>query len=276
MRFNVKQKVKKHYGEIASKVDQGKSGSCCSCSSCGTGKGDFMDTSVLYKGEDLSALPKEAISVSLGCANPLAIAQLKQGETVLDLGSGGGIDVLMAAKHVGPGGKVYGLDMTDEMLELANKNKARMGVENVEFIKGYIENIPLPDETVDVILSNCVINLSEDKPRALSEAYRILKKGGRLAVADIVSLKPVPGRLRKHADMWCGCLAGTLSAGEYEAQLKAVGFSGISIEPVHVYTRSTIEEEFLSGSMECYGIKGKDLDELDGAFAGAFIRARKC
>lgn len=264
MSFDVKKTVQEHYGQIAVQVDQGSSCCCGGSASCCDGI-----SSAIYDVEQLRDLPREAIQASLGCANPLVFAELKDGEHVLDLGSGGGIDVLMASRYVGSTGKVYGLDMTDEMLALANKNKQRMNASNVEFIKGYIEAIPLPDESVDAIISNCVINLSDDKEKALSEAFRVLKKGGRLAVADIVALKDVPDIFRKQAEMWCGCLAGTVSPGEYENLLTRAGFTGIEVNPVHVYTREVI-----------LGLTDKKLDPatldaLDGLFAGAYIKAKK-
>lgn len=284
MEFDVKEKVKEYYGGIASKVSKGSGGSCCSGSSCcgGSSKpaatsccGDISSKSVIYAGENLDDLPAEAVEASLGCANPLLFAELKEGETVLDLGSGGGINVLMAARHVGSTGKVYGLDMTDEMLALANRNKAKMGVTNVEFLKGYIEDIPLQDETVDVIMSNCVVNLSEDKEKTLSEAYRVLKAGGRLSIADIISMREIPAELKAKAGMWCGCLGGTLTAAEYEAHLKKAGFTGIEVEPAYLYTRSVVEEFFLHDKYLRDSVKSMDLDILDGAFAGTYIRAKK-
>lgn len=216
----------------------------------------------------------EAINASLGCANPIALANLQKGETVLDLGSGGGIDVLISAKFVGETGKAYGLDMTDEMLELANRNKAKSGAENVEFIKGYIEDIPLADETVDVITSNCVINLTESKEAALAEAYRVLKKGGRLAIADIVELKIVPDEIRQSVQMWVGCISGALSVKEYERILKKVGFTGVEITPVNIYTKEVIKG--FAEEKELEEIYSKlDEDVLDGAFAGAHVKAYK-
>lgn len=279
MSFDVKKKVKEFYGGIARNVDKSSRASCCSSSSCCGG--NSKDSGVrdkkpaIYDPSSLEGLPKEAVNASLGCANPLLFAGLKEGETVLDLGSGGGIDVLAASRYVGKGGKVYGLDMTDEMLALANKNKAKMGAANVEFLKGYIEDIPLPDGSVDVILSNCVINLSEDKPQALSEAYRVLKPGGRLAVADIVSMKPIPAELRKQAEMWCGCLAGTLEVPEFKGILEEIGFKQVEIEPVHLYTKSVIQEFFLDNKSLCFTVSGVELDTIDGAFAGATIKAVK-
>lgn len=272
MEFNVKDKVKKYYGDIAKKVNSGEKQSCCASSSC---CGDISKTSLIYGGENLGDLPEEAIEASLGCANPVLFAQFKEGETVLDLGSGGGINVLMAAKHVGPKGRVYGLDMTDEMLKLANKNKEKMGVTNVDFLKGYIEDIPLKDGIIDVIMSNCVINLSEDKEKALSEAYRVLKKGGRIAIADIITMKEVPEQLRAKAGMWCGCLGGTLSAGEYKAILEKVGFKDIEVQPAHIYTKSVVESTFLKDKYLDDVLEGIDLDIVDGAFAGAYIKAIK-
>ncbi|MBK1811062.1 arsenite methyltransferase [Clostridium sp. YIM B02505] len=272
MEFDVKGKVKEYYGGIARKVNNGSGKSCCSGTSCCN---EVSKTSLIYNGESLTYLPKEALEASLGCANPVVFAKLKEGETVLDLGSGGGINVLMAAKHVGTTGKVYGLDMTDEMLNLANSNKAKMGVTNVDFLKGYIEDIPLKDELVDVIMSNCVINLSEDKERALSEAYRVLKEGGRLAIADIITLKEVSTELRAEANMWCGCLGGTLTIAEYKSILENVGFKDIEIEVAHIYTKSIIENTYLKDK-DLDDVANKlNLDEVDGAFAGAYIKARK-
>jgi ubiquinone/menaquinone biosynthesis C-methylase UbiE len=243
MKFDVKGQVKEYYGGIAKKVSNGNSKSCCSSSSC---CGDVSKTSLIYGGE-----------------------------TVLDLGSGGGINVLMAAKHVGASGRVFGLDMTDEMLKLANRNKEKIGAANVDFIKGYIEDIPLKNELVDVIMSNCVINLSEDKEKALSEAYRVLKNGGRLAIADIITMKDIPSELREQAGMWCGCLGGTLSAKEYRAILEKVGFKDIEVVPAHIYTKSIIESTFLNDKHLGNVVKGVDLELVDGAFAGAYIKARK-
>ncbi len=271
MEFDIKEKVKEYYRDIAQKVDKETRGSCCGNSSCcGSSK-----ESPLYKGQSLKDLPQEAVNASLGCGNPLLLAGLKEGETVLDLGSGGGIDVLLASRYVGSTGKVYGLDMTEEMLALSNKNKQRMGAENVEFLKGYIEDIPLPENTIDVIMSNCVINLSEDKPKALAEAYRVLKNGGRLAISDIVVLRDVPEEIRKRAELWAGCIAGALTIDEYTGFLEQSGFKNTEVKPVHIYTRDIIEEltgrkvDFLSENEIKY------LDLLDGAYAGAYIRATK-
>lgn len=275
MESQVHSKVQEYYGGIAKSITEGQKKSCCGCGS--TGKESCCDgissSSIIYEGENLSDLPQEAVDASLGCANPLVFARLKAGETVLDLGSGGGINVLMAAKHVGETGKVYGLDMTDDMLTLARSNQEKMGVKNVEFIKGYIEDIPLENETVDVIISNCVINLSDNKPKAISEAYRVLKKGGRIAIADIVNLKPVPAEIKSKTDLWCGCIAGTLELEEYRRILEKAGFQDVEINPVHVYTKEVIEQLF--GDSPEYKASGIDINEVDGAFAGAYIRAAK-
>ncbi|WP_227763361.1 arsenite methyltransferase [Zhaonella formicivorans] len=271
MDFEVKEKVKDFYGRIASIVSADSKGSCCCGSSCCDG---ITKTTEFYSAENLHELPVTAINASLGCSNPLSFAELKEGEIVLDLGCGGGIDVFLASKYVGDSGKVYGLDMTDEMLKLANDNKQKMGVQNVEFIKGYIEDIPLGDETVDVIMSNCVINLSEDKEKAMAEAYRVLKNGGRLAIADIVSLKEVPQEVRDMAEAWVGCIAGSLSVEEYTRILEKVGFQKVEIEPVNVYTKEVIEG-LIEEKKELLGSMGIDLDLVDRAFAGAHIKAWK-
>ena len=263
---DVKAVVRERYGQAASQV--GKAG-CCGASS--TLDGCDPITSNLYDSAQADSLPKEALQASLGCGNPTALAQLTPGETVLDLGSGGGIDVLLSARRVGPTGKAYGLDMTDEMLVLARENQRRAGVDNVEFLKGEIENIPLPDNSVDVVISNCVINLSSDKDRVLHEAFRVLKPGGRLAVSDVVTRGDIPGILRENLELWVGCLAGALDEADYLAKLAAAGFDLISIEPTRIYR---IEEarEFLAG-------KGIDVDavaaQVDGRFLSAFIRATK-
>lgn len=259
MDFDIKEKVKEFYGKIATNVN-----SCCACQ-------EITDTAKIYGEINLDDIPIEAVNASLGCSNPLVFAEIKEGETILDLGSGGGIDVLMSSKYVGKSGKIYGLDMTDEMLELANKNKAKMGADNVEFIKGYIENIPLSDSSVDAVISNCVINLSEDKKKALSEAYRVIKEGGRLAVADVVSLREVTPELKKQAELWAGCIAGTILIDEYKLILENLGFKNIQIEPVHIYSKAIIEE-LVKDKNELAKI---NLDEIDGAFAGALIKANK-
>lgn len=265
MEFDVKKKVKEFYGNIASKASCGCGGGSCGCQQVT----DLAKQN--YSNMNLDDIPIEAVNMSLGCANPLVFAELKEGETVLDLGSGGGIDVLMSSKFVGKSGKIYGLDMTDEMLELANKNKEKMGVKNVEFIKGYIENIPLLDNSVDVIISNCVINLSEDKKKALAEAYRVIKDGGRLAIADVVSLREVTPDLKKQAELWAGCIAGTILIDEYKQILKDLGFKNIQIEPVHIYSKDVITG-LVTDKEKLAKI---NLDEIDGAFAGANIKAIK-
>jgi len=265
----IREEVQKHYGEIARQISTEGQGCCCGPSSSCCSPITRID--INYQNEDLSALPAEALKASLGCANPHALAGLKEGETVLDLGSGGGIDVLLASRFVGPAGKVYGLDMTDEMLALANSNKERMGATNVEFLKGYIEAIPLPDESVDVVMSNCVINLSGDKRKVMSEMYRVLKPGGRLAIADIVSTREVPAEIRQVTSLWVSCIAGSLSVREYEELLTQAGFKQISVTPENYYTR-----EVLQG----LGADDASLTEeqwamADAAFAGALIRAVK-
>jgi ubiquinone/menaquinone biosynthesis C-methylase UbiE len=248
MDHDLKNKVKSHYGRAAKKVSSAAKASCgCGCGpECCSGP---EDNAHLYTKEYLDSLPEDAIRASLGCANPIFLANLQKGETVLDLGSGGGIDVLISTKLVGPEGMVYGLDMTDEMLELANRNKEKMGVTNAAFLKGYIEEIPLENESVDVITSNCVINLCEDKEIAMKEAYRVLKKGGRLAIADIVQQREVPEDIKKSTEMWLGCIAGALDAETYRDVLEKAGFSCIEIEAVNPY--------------------------LDGAYAGSHIKAVK-
>jgi len=264
----IKDAVKEKYAQAALRVTSGAS-SCCSASPAS----DRCDpiTSNLYDTNETAGLPDEAVHASLGCGNPTALAQLRAGETVLDLGSGGGIDVLLSARRVGPSGKAYGLDMTDEMLALARENQRKAGVENVEFLKGEIENIPLPGDSVDVIVSNCVINLSADKDRVLREAFRVLKPGGRLAVSDVVVVGDVPAEIRRHVELWVGCIAGALQDSDYAAKLQAAGFESISIEPTRVYS---IEDarQFLTA-------QGIDVDRIapavDGKFMSAFIRAVK-
>ncbi len=271
MAKSIEEEIKTYYGGIAKKVTENSRSSCgCGASCCG----NTDHSAVLYSKDFTEGLPEEAINASLGCANPIVLANLQKGETVLDLGSGGGIDVLISSKYVGETGKVYGLDMTDEMLELANRNKEKSGVKNVEFIKGYIEDIPLGNETVDVVTSNCVINLSESKEDVLKEAYRVLKKGGRLAIADIVELKTVPKDVRENIQMWVGCISGALSMDEYESILKSVGFTDIEITPVNVYTKEAIKSIAEGKDL---GETYRQLDEtaLDGAFAGAHVKAQK-
>jgi arsenite methyltransferase len=265
---NVKEAVRERYSEAARRVTSGGA-SCCGAPSAAS-RCDPI-TSNLYNNAQTEVLPDTAVLASLGCGNPTALAQLSAGETVLDLGSGGGIDVLLSAQRVGPTGKAYGLDMTDEMLVLARENQRKAGVENVEFLKGEIENIPLPDNSVDVIISNCVINLSGDKDRVLREAFRVLKPGGRFAVSDVVTRGQVPAEIREKILLWVGCIAGALSDEEYRDKLAKAGFESIGIEPTRVYA---IEDarEFLAG-------KGVDVDALapqvEGKFMSAFIRAVK-
>src|SRR5262245_41140207 len=263
----IKDLVKQKYGLAALRVTSG--GSAC----CGSSSESSCDpvTSNLYEDGQRAELPQEAVAASLGCGNPTALAELKSGETVLDLGSGGGIDVLLSARRVGPTGKAYGLDMTDEMLALARENQSKAGVTNVEFLKGEIENIPLPDNSVDVVISNCVINLSGDKDRVLREAYRVLKPGGRFAVSDVVTRGEVPPQVRQDMLLWVGCIAGALRDDEYRSKLSAAGFDAIMIEPTRVY-KVEDAREFLSG-------KGIDVDALapqvEGNFMSAFVRAMK-
>src|ERR1700756_3648742 len=228
----IKEMVKEKYGQAAIRVKSGGS-SCCGATTA-SGCADPI-TSNLYDASQAGQIPEEALLASLGCGNPTALARLKPGETVLDLGSGGGIDVLLSARRVGPFGKAYGLDMTDEMLALARENQRKAGAENVEFLKGEIEHIPLPDNSVDVIISNCVINLSADKDKVLREAFRVLKSGGRFAVSDVVTRGRVPDALRRDMLLWVGCIAGALEEDEYKTKLQAAGFQSASIEPTRIY-----------------------------------------
>ena len=230
---DIKEVVKEKYGQAALRVKSGGS-SCCGAAP-GIGRGCDPFTSNLYSASEGEQVPEEAMLASLGCGNPTALAQLNAGEIVLDLGSGGGIDVLLSAKRVGPSGKAYGLDMTDEMLALANENKRKSGLENVEFLKGEIENIPLPDKSVDVIISNCVINLSADKDKVLREAFRVLRPGGRLAVSDVVTRGEIDAAIRRSILLWVGCVAGALEDGEYRSKLAGAGFEQIDIEPTRIY-----------------------------------------
>lgn len=271
--MSIQETVKEKYGQAALRVVQGQGSACCgataSISSCCNSADPI--TSDLYDELQKSELPEAAVLASLGCGNPTALAQLKAGETVLDLGSGGGIDVLLSAKRVGPGGKAYGLDMTDEMLGLARANQRKAGIENVEFLKGEIERIPLPDSSVDVIISNCVINLSADKDRVLAEAFRVLKPGGRFAVSDVVVRGAVPADLRRNVELWVGCIAGALEEQEYRDKLERAGFVSIGVEPTRVY-RTEDAREFLAA-------EGVDVEAIaplvDGKFMSAFIRAVK-
>ena len=269
MSTNIQEIVKEQYGQAALRVATGGS-SCCGASAALDGCCDPI-TSNLYGTEQTGQLPETAVLASLGCGNPTALAELKLGETVLDLGSGGGIDVLLSAKRVGPTGKAFGLNMTDEMLALANENKRKAGTENVEFLKGEIENIPLPDNSLAVIISNCVINLSANKDRVLHEAFRVLKPGGRFAVSDVVTKGEMLPEIRQSVLLWVGCVAGALEENEYKAKLKAAGFERIDVEPTRIY-RAEDARAFLSG-------QGIDVDsiapQVDGKFMGAFVRAQK-
>jgi arsenite methyltransferase len=263
---SIREIVQEQYGQAALQVARGGR-ACCGSASSGT---DPI-TANLYQHDETAGLPPAAVAASLGCGNPTALAELQPGETVLDLGSGGGIDVLLSAKRVGPTGKAYGLDMTDEMLALARENQRQAGAENVEFLKGEIEHIPLPDNSVDVIISNCVINLSADKDRVLAEAFRVLKPGGRFAVSDVVVRGDVPAPLRRSVELWIGCVAGALAEEDYRTKLAHAGFEEIALEPIRIY-RVEDAREFLAGS-------GIDVDaiasQVDSKFMSAFVRARK-
>ena len=270
--IDLKEVVRERYAEIARNV--GKPGaSCCSGSSSyyDGEKGSEGISANLYADDETRSLPQEAVAASLGCGNPTALAELKKDETVLDLGSGGGIDVLLSARRVGPSGKAYGLDMTEDMLKLARENQRKAGATNVEFLKGEIEHIPLPDNTVDVIISNCVINLSADKDRVLREAFRVLKPGGRFAISDVVTRGAIPEAIRRDVLLWAGCIAGALDENDYRAKLAAAGFDAIGTEPTRVYD---VEDArgFLTG-------KDVDVDaiasQVEGNFISAFVRATK-
>lgn len=265
--------VREKYGQAALRARAGERSSCCGDGAAGEascGCGDPI-TSNLYEEGEMAGLPEEVLRASLGCGNPTALAELKPGEVVLDLGSGGGIDVILSARRVGPTGKAYGLDMTDEMLALARENQRKAGVRNVEFLKGEIENVPLPDASVDVIVSNCVINLSADKRRVLAEAFRVLKPGGRFAVSDVVVRGPVPPEVRRSMELWVGCVAGALEESEFQRLLEEVGFEDASLEPTRVY-RVEDARAFLEGA-------GLDVERIapliDGRFLSAFVRGRK-
>ncbi len=269
MTEGIKEIVREKYGQAALRAAAGKASSCCGGSDC-CGSPDPI-TSDLYKASEVQGIPAEAVLASLGCGNPTALAELRPGEVVLDLGSGGGIDVLLSARRVGPTGKAYGLDMTDEMLALARRNQAAAGVANVEFLKGDIEHIPLPDASVDVIISNCVINLAADKRKVFAEAFRVLKPGGRFAVSDVVVRGEVPLEVRRSMELWVGCVAGALEEQEFLAWLAEAGFEGASIEPTRVY-RLDDARQFLADA-------GLDPDavapDIDGRFMAAFVRATK-
>ncbi len=267
---NIKEVVKEKYGEAAMRVTAGGRSSCCVAGSATDCCSDPI-TSNLYEQSQTSEIPAEAVLASLGCGNPTALARVNPGETVLDLGSGGGIDVLLSAKRAGLTGKAYGLDMTDEMLALARENQRKAGLENVEFLKGEIENIPLPDNSVDVIISNCVINLSADKDRVLREAFRVLKPGGRFAVSDVVVRGEIPADIRRNVELWIGCVAGALEESQYCTKLAGAGFEAIDIEPTRVY-KAEDARQFLAGE----GIDAEAIAPLvDGKFMSAFVRAKK-
>jgi SAM-dependent methyltransferase len=263
---SISQNVQQKYGQAALEARAGRKADCgCATSCCSA------ITSNLYDETEAAAIPAEAMLASLGCGNPTALAALKPGEVVLDLGSGGGIDVLLSARRVGPTGKAYGLDMTDEMLALARDNQRTAGLTNVEFLKGEIENIPLPDNSVDVIISNCVINLSADKDRALAEAFRVLKPGGRLAISDIVVRGVVPESVRRNMELWVGCIAGALEEGRYRETLTRAGFTNVDLEPTRIY-HSDDARQLLAGTELS---NEHVLAEIDGRFMSAFVRAEK-
>jgi arsenite methyltransferase len=263
---SIKEQVRENYARAARRVSNEGGGCCGTASACGD-----PITSNLYADSEKAALPAQAVAASLGCGNPTALAELRPGETVLDLGSGGGIDVLLSARRVGPAGKAYGLDMTDEMLALARENQRKAGAQNVEFLKGEIENVPLPDNSVDVIISNCVINLSADKDRVLAEAFRVLRPGGRFAVSDVVVRGEVPAAIRRSVELWIGCVAGALEESEYRAKLSSAGFEQVEVEPTRIYRAADASEVFARANL--------DVEEIaplvDGKFMSAFVRARK-
>ncbi|HST07106.1 MAG TPA: arsenite methyltransferase [Gemmatimonadaceae bacterium] len=269
----IKTAVKEKYGQTALRLSEAVVSACCGSTACCGSSTESWDpiTSDLYDERQKAGIPPEALLASLGCGNPTALAALNEGQTVLDLGAGGGIDVLLSAKRVGPTGKAYGLDMTDEMLALANENKRRAGADNVEFLKGDIEEIPLPDASVDVVISNCVINLAADKRKVLKEAFRVLRPGGRFAVSDIVVRGDVPDTVRANMELWLGCVAGALEEQEFKSLLREAGFAKPSIEPTRIY-KAADAAAFLGGT----GLDAEQLaSEIDGKFMGAFIRATK-
>src|ERR1039457_6799689 len=266
---NIKEAVRERYGQAALRVHTGGS-SCCGASAAVEGGCDPI-TSDVYDADQAHQIPEAALRASLGCGNPTALAQLSPGEIVLDLGSGGGIDVILSAKRVGPTGKAYGLDMTDDMLALARENQRKAGVENVEFLKGEIENIPLPDASVDVIISNCVINLSADKDRVINEAFRVLKPGGRFAVSDVVVRGEVPVEVRRNVELWVGCIAGAMQETEYVQKLARAGFVDISVEPTRIYNIEDAREFLTTEGIDADAIA----PQVDGKFMSAFVRARK-
>ncbi len=267
---DIRQVVKEKYGQAARQVKGGGTASCGVVEDA-AGCGCNPVTSNLYDASQAGQIPEDALRASLGCGNPTALAQLNPGEVVLDLGSGGGIDVLLSARRVGPAGKAYGLDMTDDMLALANENKRKAGAENVEFLKGEIEHIPLPDGSVDVIISNCVINLSADKDRVLREAFRVLKPGGRFAVSDVVTRGAIHPEIRRSVLLWVGCVAGALDESEYRSKLAAAGFEGIEVEPTRIYRAADARELLAANGLDAETIA----PEVDGKFLSAFVRAKK-
>lgn len=283
------ERIREKYGQAARTAGEGRRASCCGSAAgepagCGDGAADADDgastassscsdpiTRDLYTAEEADGLPEGAVASSLGCGNPTALAELRQGETVLDLGSGGGVDVLLSARRVGPTGRAYGVDMTDDMLELARRHAREAGVENVEFRKGEIEDLPFPDASVDVLLSNCVINLSADKARVLREAFRVLRPGGRFAVSDVVVRGPVPAAVRESVESWIGCVAGALEEDEYRRLLAEAGFEDVEVEPTRVY-----DADDARGFLEAAGLDPDEAaDAMDGRFMAAFVRARK-
>jgi arsenite methyltransferase len=268
---DIKTVVQEKYGAAAKRATSGQASACCGTSPASTIEGCDPITSNLYGEGEAGSVPEAALRASLGCGNPTALAKLAPGETVLDLGSGGGIDVLLSARRVGPTGKAYGLDMTDEMLALAEENKRKSGLTNVEFLKGEIENIPLPDNSVDVIVSNCVINLSGDKDRVLREAFRVLKPGGRFAISDVVVRGEVPEQIRKSMELWVGCVAGALSDTEYQLKLAAAGFEAVDIEATRVYNVDDAREFLKAAGIDADSIAPKVQDK----FISAFVRAEK-
>jgi SAM-dependent methyltransferase len=264
--------VKEKYGAAARQASAGpKTSGCCGSTTSASGLSCDPITSNLYSLSEKAELPEKAVVASLGCGNPTALAQLKPGEVVLDLGSGGGIDVLLSAKRVGPTGKAYGLDMTDDMLALARENQRKSGLTNVEFLKGQIEEIPLPDASVDVIVSNCVINLSADKDKALREAFRVLKPGGRFAVSDVVTRGEIPAPVKRSVELWIGCVAGALSEDEYASKLKAAGFTNVTLETTRAYTLEDARDFLTSAGIDVNAVG----PEVDGKFRSSFIRALK-
>jgi len=273
----IKEAVGEHYAEVARQAAQRAAASCCqpqpSC--CAPAESEVANptSSRIYAPEELKEVPLEALLASAGCGNPVALAELHPGEVVLDLGSGGGIDVLLSARRVGPTGKAYGLDMVDEMLELARENQKKAGIENVEFLKGEMENIPLPDDSVDVIISNCVVNLSPDKDRVLHEAYRVLKPGGRLAISDLITRGDIPAELRRNLELWVSCLAGALREDEYVVKLKATGFRNVGVEVTRVWTREDIRGTEAAEIVD--RLEPGAGEQALGSIVSAFVRAQK-